>query len=171
MGQIKCIKDSLVSEPYGNILNINNWRYIREGNHHDRPGVFMILENCRLFFIGDLSIEEIHNINYKNLSPNKLVIYIRNVLCCLDCDGVGTVDWIQNVTKANPKKRFDPASFYQFTRDKKGVVKEIHCITGKTLIVSSPVKKKGMNYCATCYGSGLRVGRSVVIKEFFLEKS
>lgn len=170
MGRIKYIKDSLVLEPYGKSLNVSNWRYIREGNHNDHSGIFMILENCRLFFIGDLSIEEIHNINYKNLTTKKLVIHIRNVLCCLDCDGLGLVDWLQNITKANPKKRFEPAAFYQFTRDKKGVVKEINCGAHKTIIISSPVKKEGMHYCKTCEGTGLRTGDIVITKKFFLEK-
>lgn len=170
MGTIKCLKDSLI-DSNRKFLDVSNWRYLREGTHYDEPGTFMVLANCRLFFIGDLSIKEIHNINYKDLTITKLVIHIRNFLCCPDCDGVGSVDWIQNATKSNPKERYAPSNFYQFTRDKKGLVKKVDCKSYKKITLSSPVKNKDMHYCTTCCGCGLRIGKAVVTKEFFLEKS
>lgn len=176
MGKIACLEDSLVPETHGKIIDVSNWRYIKKGSYHDKDGLFMVLNNCRLFFIAGLVIDEFHNINYKNLTVRKSVVHIRNVLTCTYCSGYGIVDWLQNVTKTPPLRR-GYVKYWDFVRDKKGPIREVYCGDAfhigayKTLIISTPVKEDEMFYCTICRASGLRLGnRTVVRKEFFLEK-
>lgn len=176
MGNIQSLEDSLVPESQAKLIDVSNWRYIKDGSYHNQEGLFIVLHNCRLFFMPELSIDEFHNINYKNLTVKKYSIHIRNVLTCIDCAGKGVVDWLQNVTKTPPIRR-GYCKYWDYVRDKKGPIRNVYCGdafhigTYKTLIVSTPVKKDEMFYCTACHASGLRLGRNTVIrKEFFLEK-
>lgn len=176
MGKIRCLEDSLVPETHGKFIDVSNWRYVKKGSYHDKDGLFMVLNTCRLFFIAGLIIDEFHNINYENLTVKKHVVHIRNVLTCPDCNGFGVVDWLQNVTKF-PPKRTGYVKYFDYVRDKKGLIKEVYCdehlhIGGyKTLTISTPIKEDEMYYCTTCHGSGLRLGRRTVLrKEFFLKE-
>ena len=177
MGNIKRLSDSLIPDSYGKIINVSNWRYIKEGPYHNQEGLYIAKDDCRLFFIVGLSTEELHAINYNDLTIEKSVIHLRNILSCPNCAGKGTVDWLQNITKTPPiRKGYN--KYWDFVRDKKGSMKEIHSKIDqslktkelKTFILSSPLKEKNMYFCTVCHGSGLWLGPAVVIKEFFLEK-
>lgn len=157
-------------------LNISQWRILKFEIYNDNQGTFIILENCRIFFLKNITIEQIHIANYENSTINGSIFYIKNALTCSVCSGLGTVDWLQNIIK---RKQGD-LDFRDFRRDKKGNIKRVEVgpdyerSFGGDLFVSSPIKKKYLHYCPKCYGSGLRILEKAdlkIVKEFQLEKN
>lgn len=175
MGMIKCTEDSLIGKSQRPELDISNWRFLKEGKYDNKEGSFLGLHNCRVFFIVDITIDEIHDINYNNLTIRKAAIHIRNSLSCNICNGMGIIDWIQNVNKV-PPRRPQYRQYCNYIRDKKGPIRNLYSTVGTgayqgEIFTSTPVKPEAFYFCSSCHASGLRWLNSTVInKEFFLEK-
>jgi hypothetical protein len=128
-------------------VDIKNWRLLKNGKYDGKYGVYIILYNCRLFFIPVLTIKDILKINSENMFRQADITYIKNVLTCKICGGTGIVDWIQNVIK-NPTK----ISYFKYKTD----TKKSPLYIDKNIVISLPTKKKVYDYCRFCKGSGLK---------------
>lgn len=158
------------------VIQLANWRAIREHDRHGTDGLYIILPSFRMYFIPGMTMEQFHNHNHQNDILDVPYEYIKNVLSCEKCNGEGKLDWVE-VTRGKPQQQYHHGygEGYTYTRHRRGIVHMINVGWGpkiKPYHISTAFLRKGEEHCNVCSGTGLLMAEEGLIKESYkLEKS
>ncbi len=130
-------------------IDITNWRSII--NNAKYRELEIVTEKYERFLVEDITLSELHEINYCNKTVSKLFLLTGIHLPCAVCNGKGKVDWISKIIQKPQlmiNKKFDRNNNgYIFTLTKSDQV--------GTVYVSTPKLMRGEDLCDLCCGSGL----------------
>lgn len=146
------------------IMNLENWRALREGKHNGADGLFIITINFRTYFIPEFTMTMLHEANYCNKKLDIPYEYIKNVLSCDKCFGKGNTDWITAARGARPQPFHHGEG--KFIRNKKGPVLVVSLHPDfKKHHVSTAYTAKGETLCKRCCGTGLYLVKQDLVRE------
>jgi len=151
-------------------LNVINWRGLRETVMDGQEGVYFIDIDFSQYFIFDITISEIHELNYCNKTIEKPFIYINNRIVCSKCSGEGVFWWVD---QAMPKNTFRIIP-EKYERNAKGDILVIGQVSDDKYpyYVSTPHKRSGQEFCNRCCGTGFYfVSQECIIDIIQLEYS
>lgn len=161
-------------------IRIQNWRSIQSGRREKEGEVlYIVLSSCLKVFIVDLSIEELHEINYCNKTIKKPFMFSKIPLVCRFCQGFGFIYWIDEMT-GNPTNPDNKTYSYtrqnekfNFDRNPQGeivVMSDEYMPHDKPYYNSTPYIIEGQMICKYCHGSGLHLTNNYKIqKRIYIE--
>lgn len=145
-------------------LEIKNWRVLVHGINRKHHGVHITMPSFNSFFIYDITIEEIHELNYCNKTVSKPFEFFNNKIMCGECNGEGTIYWIDAIMKKNNRTTIFNQQYSKYKRYAMGEVLVLN-VNHEPSYVSTPYKGDGQEYCKHCCGTGVRFVKESLVKE------
>jgi len=171
MGIIKSVGREITEGYLFEDLDITNWRGLRQSSEPRNLGIYFISGGFAEYFIPDITIAEIHELNYCNQTVEKSFDYICNRIVCDKCLGVGKFWWIDKAMSKDVKyNRLE----FDYERNKYGDVLVVQHDFDEELpfYISTPHKIEGEEFCKQCYGTGFYfVSQELILKTIQLEHS
>lgn len=146
-------------------VDITNWRALIEDSDEDK--VTFVTEQCDEISISDVTVDEVHEINYCNKTvkkPNGLIV--GSWLPCRHCAGSGLTDWISK-TMSVPFRM----ERLEYDRNPKDEIINLDMLSlYLSLYTSTPKRLSSQEFCSFCHGCGLNLVRNFnIIKRFKIE--
>lgn len=147
-------------------VDVTNWRALISETF--KSDITIITEQCDEILIKNLSLDELNEINYCNITVHKNVEdTIGAWLPCRRCKSSGLTDWVSK-TMANDSVLMN---MDLYDRDPNGYIFSLTMPNFERSILSStPKKVSSQEFCPQCKGSGLNILKNFeIIKRFKIE--